>query len=288
MEIIVKLNKLDDLYVLDNADSYLIANRKFSYRFDKSFCLNKTRTVKTYCKQNNKKVYVLVNKIFKDHELEELKIYLEKLVKIDVDGIFFADFAVFMLLKELNASNKAIFYHETFLRNSRDILTYQEMGINKIICSKDMHIEDINNLPTDKKDSYGIMCFGYFPLYQSERKIISNYVSLNKLKKSVIHSNKLTLKEHTRDEHYKVIEQEGISSIFNSEVLSYNQYVNQLSKHINMFIIDSLFFDVNYIKEVIRLFKLAINGEDIDKQLKELNKDISFTDGFINKRIGLM
>ena len=57
MEIIVKLNKLDDLYVLDNADSYLIANRKFSYRFDKSFCLNKTRTVKTYCKQNNKKVY---------------------------------------------------------------------------------------------------------------------------------------------------------------------------------------------------------------------------------------
>ena len=55
-----------------------------------------------------------------------------------------------------------------------------------------------------------------------------------------------------------------------------------------MFIIDSLFFDVDYIKEVIRLFKLAINGEDIDKQLKELNKDISFTDGFINKRIGLM
>lgn len=288
MEIIVKLNKLDDLYVLDNADSYLIANRKFSYRYDKSFCLNKTRTIKTHCKQNNKKIYVLVNKIFKDHELDELKIYLEKLVKIDVDGIFFADFAVFMLLKELNASNKAVFYHETFLRNSHDILTYQQMGINKIICSKDMHIEDINNLPTDKKNNYGIMCFGYFPLYQSERKIISNYVSLNNLKKSVIHSNKLTLKEHTRDEHYKVIEQEGISSIFNSEVLSYDQYVNQLSKHINMFIIDSLFFDVNYIKEVIRLFKLAINGEDINKQLKELNKDISFTDGFINKRIGLM
>ena len=99
----------------------------------------------------------------------------------------------------------------------------------------------------------------------------------------MIKTNKLTLKEHTRDEHYKVIEQEGISSIFNSEVLSYNQYVSQLSKHINMFIIDSLFFDVNYIKEVIRLFKLAINGEDIDKQLKELNKDISFTDGFKSK-----
>ena len=73
-------------------------------------------------------------------EMINLKAYLEKLIKIDVDGIFFADFAVFMLLKELNATNKAIFYHETFLRNSHDILTYQSLGINRIICSKDMHL----------------------------------------------------------------------------------------------------------------------------------------------------
>ena len=288
MEIVVKLNKLDDLYVLNNADSYLIANRKFSYRFDKSFCINKTRIVKKYCKENNKKVYVLVNKIFKDHELDELKVYLEKLVKIDVDGIYFADFAVFMLLKQLNASNKAIFYHETFLRNSHDILTYQSVGINKIVCSKDMHIEDINNLPIERKNDYGILCFGYFPLYQSQRKIISNYVELNKLKKSIISSKTLTLKEHTREEHYKVIEQEGVSSIFNSEVLSYDEYVKDLSTHVNMFIIDSLFFDVNYIKDVIKLFRQAENGTNVKEKLCKLDTSISFTDGFINKRIGLM
>ena len=235
MEFIVKLNKLDDLYIVNNADSYLIANRKFSYRYDKSFCLNKTRIVKKYCKENNKKVYVLVNKIFKDHELDELKVYLEKLVKIDVDGIFFADFSVFMLLKELNAANKAIFYHETFLRNTKDILTYQQLGIEKIIVSKDMNIEDIKHLPTTKKDTYGVMCFRYFPLYQSERKIISNYVSLNGLKKATIASKELSLKENTRDELYKVIEQEGVSSIFNDEVLSYNPtqeiVPNRLSFH---------------------------------------------------------
>ena len=288
MEIIVKLNKLDDLYVLDNADSYLIANRKFSYRFDKSFCINKTRIVKKYCKENNKKVYVLVNKIFKDHELDDLKIYLEKLIKIDVDGIYFADFAVFMLLKELDASNKAIFYHETFLRNSHDILTYQSVGIDRVICSKDMHIDDIFNLPIERKQDYGVLCFGYFPLYQSQRKIISNYVELNNLKKSIVNSKNLTLKEHTRDEHYKVIEQEGVSSIFNSEVLSYDEYVNKLSTHINSFIIDSLFFDVNYIKEVIELFKHALKGEHIKEKLMKLDESIKFTDGFINKRIGLM
>ena len=288
MEYIVKLNKLDDLYIVDSASSYLISNRKFSYRYDKSFCLNKTRIVKKYCKENNKKVYVLVNKIFKDHELDELKIYLEKLVKIDVDGIFFADFAVFMLLKELNASNKAVFYHETFLRNSKDILTYQQIGINRLICSKDMNIEDIKHLPTENKDNYGVMCFGCFPLYQSERKIISNYIELNNLKKSLVNSKELTLKEHTREEHYRVIEQNGISSIFNSEVLSYDKYIQELKENVNMFIFDSLFFDASYINEVVKLFKEASDGVDIKEKLQSLNENVSFTSGFINKRIGLM
>ena len=82
--------------------------------------------------------------------------------------------------------------------------------------------------------------------------------------------------------------EEGISSIFNSEVLSYDAYMEKLSKHINMFIIDSLFFDVNYIKEVVNLFKDALNGTNIKQKLESLDNSIKFTDGFINKRIGLM
>ena len=284
MEIIVKVNKLNDIFLLDNADAYLLSNKHFSYRYDESFCINKIRKVKSFCKQNNKKVYVLVNKIFKDEQLEELRLFLEKLKKVDVDGIYFADFAVFMLAKELNIQDKCVFYHETFLRNSYDILTYQSFGINKIVCSKDMHIDDINNLPLDKKDSYGITCFGYIPLYQSERKIISNYVFLNGLKKATISSKELSLKENTRDELYKVIEQNGISSIFASDVLCYLSYIDALEKHINSFIIDSLFFDVNYIKEVVSLFK---NKENMDKLVK-LDESISFSSMFLNERVGLV
>lgn len=288
MEILVKLNKIEDLEVLNNADSYLVANRKFSYRFDKSFCINKIRKVKAFCKQHNKKVYVLVNKIFKDHELDELKLFLEKLIKIDVDGIYFTDFAVFMILKELNAEHKCVFYHETFLRNTYDILTYQEIGIKKIVCSKDMHIDDIKNLPIKKKDSYGILCFGYIPLYESERKIISNYIELNNLPKKIANSKTLTLKENTRNEHYKVLQQEGISSIFESKVLSYINHIDVLKTHINTFIIDSLFFKTDYIYNVINIFKDALNGIDVKGKIEGLDSSISFTDGFLNERIGLM
>ena len=51
---------------------------------------------------------------------------------------------------------------------------------------------------------------------------------------------------------------------------------------------DILFFEADYINEVVRLFKLASTGSNIKEELKSLNESISFTSGFINKRIGLM
>lgn len=288
MEIIVKVNKLEDVYTLDNVDAYLLANRQFSYRFVESFCINKINKVRKYAHENNKKVYVLINKIFKDDELEKLEVFLTKLKKANVDGIFFTDFAVFMLAEKLEMADKCIFYHETFLRNTYDILTYQESGIKKIICSKDMHLKDIKLLPKEKKDTYGIICFGYIPLYESQRKILTHYISMNKLPKSLIHSTTLSLKEHTRDDRYKVIEQEGVSSIFDSKVYSYLPYIKELSENINMFIVDSLFFETSYIKEVVELIKKAHQGIDVNEQLIKLDESISFTDGFLNKKIGLM
>lgn len=288
MEIIVKVNKLEDVYTLDNVDAYLLANRQFSYRFVESFCINKINKVRKYAHENNKKVYVLINKIFKDDELEKLEVFLTKLKKANVDGIFFTDFAVFMLAEKLEMADKCIFYHETFLRNTYDILTYQESGIKKIICSKDMHLKDIKLLPKEKKDTYGIICFGYIPLYQSQRKILTHYISMNKLPKSLIHSTTLSLKEHTRDDRYKVIEQEGVSSIFDSKVYSYLPYIKELSENINMFIVDSLFFETSYIKEVVELIKKAQQGIDVTEELTKLDESISFTDGFLNKKIGLM
>lgn len=288
MEIVVKVNKFEDIEKLNNASSYLLANKNFSYRYDESFSLSKIKLVKDYCIKNNKKLYVLINKIFKDEDLTSLKEFMEKLLKINVDGFYFTDFAVFMIAQELKAAEKCYFYHETFLRNTYDILTYQEYGIKNIICSKDMNINDIKNLPISKKDTYGILCFGYFPLYESQRKILTNYANINKLDKRLVKSNNLFLKEATRDSFNRVIEQNGTSSIFNSEVLSYLSFMKKLSENIGIFIIDGLFFNVDYLYKVIDLFKKAINEEVDESKLKELDPSIEFTTAFLNKRIGLM
>ena len=48
MEIVVKVNKFEDIEKLNNASSYLLANKNFSYRYDESFSLSKIKLVKDY------------------------------------------------------------------------------------------------------------------------------------------------------------------------------------------------------------------------------------------------
>ncbi len=288
MEFIAKINHLEDIYLLSKADAFLLSHQKFSYRFDESFNIAKIKKVKNYCLKNHKKVYVSINKIFKDEQLDELKTFMQKLIEISIDGFFFTDFAVFMIAKELNVQSKCYFAHETFLRNTLDIMTYQQLGISNIICSKDMHIDDMKHLPIKQKNHYGILCFGYVPLYESERKIVTHYIKAQNLDSHLLQSKELYLKEETRDEKYRVLEQKGIASIFNSKVLSYLLDMKELAKHIELFLFDELFLDARYLNKVMDLFHKACIEEVSIDELKELDNSIMFTDGFLNQRIGLM
>ena len=151
-----------------------------------------------------------------------------------------------------------------------------------------MNINYIKNLPIENKNQYGIICFGYISLYQSERKVVSNYIKMNNLSKEIINSKNLFLKEKTREEKYRVLEQDGYSFIFDSKIWSYFSYIKELSKNINMFIFDSLFLKSSYVNDVVLLFKNATNNEIDVEELKRLDESIELTDGFINKRVGLI
>ncbi len=287
MEIVVKINNYDDVKQFNNADAYLLSNKFVSFRYSFSFSLNQIKKITKESHLNEKKVYILINKIFTNDHLIKLEAYIQNLISIGVDGFYFCDFAVFVIAKKYNFSDKCYFYHETFLRNTYDILTYQEMGINNIICSKDMHIDDINNLPIKNKEQYGIMVFGYVSLYESKRKIISNFIKQNNLDKNLVNSTNLSIKEETRNQHYKILQQNGITSIFDNNIWCYLDYSQQLAKHINIFIFDCLFLNSEYVSKVIDLFKKSLNEKISMNELLKLDNSLSFTEGFLTKRVGI-
>lgn len=278
MKAFVKINTFDDIYTLSNADAFIVANKNVSYRYHDSFNLDMIRKIKRYCTKNNKGLYVLINKIFFEDELSSLDNYIKKVISIGIDGIFFADFSVFVIASKYGFADRCYFCHETFLRNSKDIETYQQLGIKNIICSKDMNINDIEHLDENKKDTYGVLCFGYIPLYESKRKILTNYKKQYNIDVNIDNFD-LFLKEDTRDNRYRILEQNGTTSIFHDKVLSYLKYVDRLEKHIDIFIFDCLFFDSLFVNEVISYYK--------EKKINMLDDD-KYDSIFLDMEVGLI
>lgn len=258
MEYIVTITSLNEINILKNADSFLIGNQKFAVRLNASFAKNQIQSAKNRCVKLKKKLYVLVNKIMTDQDLECLEDYLLFLKKIEIDGIFFSDFAVFMLAKKYNLTNRLIFYHDTILRSAQDVLSYHQIGIPRLIFSKDAHLEDILSLDENKKNIAGLFVQGYFPIYYSKRRVVKHHLKRYHLS---LKTNNLFLKEKTRNELYPILENQNGAMIFNALPLSYIQEMQKLKNHISFILIDGIFENVDYIKKWLNLYQQVIENE---------------------------
>lgn len=283
MELIVKVNRMEDIALLDQADAFLLAHEDFSLRYEHSFSLEEIKQLK---RASSQKIYILMNKIFMEEELSNAESFLKELQELDVDGIFFSDFSIFMAAKKIHFEERLFFYHETFLRNSYDIKMYQQIGIKKVICSKDMCLDDIMNLDGKNKTDYGIVCFGYMPIYYSKRKILSSFIQKNAIDTENLDRFHLFLKEEKRESFYPVLEQKHETTIFQNEILSYADQLPLLQKRIHYFLIDSLFFSSSFIKELITILK----DDDQNKQerIRRLHPDYTYTIGFLYQKAGYL
>ena len=101
MEKVVTIDSLSKIDSYTVFDSYLLVDKHFSSFHLKGLC---SKTILRYInkiKSLNKKVYILIDRVMFNDDLEELKVYLYKLEEKEVDGYFFSDLGVLSLLKEM-------------------------------------------------------------------------------------------------------------------------------------------------------------------------------------------
>ncbi len=283
MEYVVTIQKYDQINNFQDADSFLLGDSSFCVRPESFFNKKEIKRIKQICEKQGKKLYVLVNKIFFDYELKKVEDYLAFLKEIDVDGIFFCDFSVYMIAKKLKIEEKLVFYHETFLRSASDIQTYIDVGFKKIVISKDAHIDDINNIDAKYKDSIGIFAHGYFPIYYSKRKTITNHFkrfNLKENKEKLYHYN---LKENSRDELYPIIENKNGTIIYYHTPLCYINEMKTLKEKVSFVVIDSVFETTENIKKWLSFYKKSVEENVVYDE--DLTKN--YTTGFLKQKAGV-
>ncbi len=160
------------------ADAVYLASTRFGLRtFAGNFDLENLKWAVEYAHNHGVKVYVTVNIIPHENDLNDLPDYIKYLNEIGVDAVICADLGVISMVRRI-APNLAVHVStQANVTNSESAIVYVNMGVKRLILAREMTLEEIAQLrakiPQDielEAFCHGAMCISY-----SGRCLLSNF-----------------------------------------------------------------------------------------------------------------
>lgn len=259
MEIITTFKGgLDDL---EKYKSIVVAPDQFAIANDHTFSNKQIEGLVRLCKNKDIKIYVLVNKMMFDEDLEALKKHLSWLKDLDVDGIYFADLAVYMLAQDLGIKEKLIYAPGMTVVNSEDVAEYTRLGIGGLELANELTLEEKIQIAHNNPHQVGIVISGYLLMSYSKRKVLSNYFREIKKDVNLEENYDLRLKERTRDGHMPVYEDAEGSYIYSEYVFhSFKVMKTLLEAPFKYFRIDGIFLEIGLIEDLLDAYEAQVVG----------------------------
>ena len=160
------------------ADAVYIGGKNYSLRANAiNFTNEEIKEATKFAHSLNKKVYVTVNIVLHDENIDGLKEYLLFLDSVDVDAIIVSDIYIMNLWKELNLKMELHVSTQASALNKETALFYKELGASRVVLAREASEEDIKEI----KDYTGLdleaFIHGAMCTSISGRCIMSNYAT---------------------------------------------------------------------------------------------------------------
>ena len=286
-ELIITPSSLEEIELYSNADGYLLGNGSFCVRYNHSFNNQELVSANKLIKELKKNIYININKIFQEGDLANLREYLLFIKELEVDGIFFSDFAVLKLCQELNIDDKCIMYHETYPTNTNDLEVLLSFNLKGVIMSKEVEIETLRN--ATRFNNVGMISFGHLEIFNSKRRLLETYKEEHRLNYDLVNSYDVRVKEMTRDNLYPLFQDQNGTNIFTDFVYSsLKDFKELLDLNMKYFIIDTIFLDRDYSLKVLNIFNDLRNNLEVDLDKFYEESIYPLGSGFLHLDVGLI
>lgn len=180
IELLAPAGDLERLKIacLYGADAIYIGGQNFSLRANAlNFSLEDIKKGVEYTHKYGKKIYVAVNIVFHEQDLENIEKYLLKLDKIGVDAIIVSDVIVMELWQKLKLKMELHISTQASILNYETAKFYKEIGASRIVLAREASKEDIIRIK--KETNLDLECFvhGAMCTSFSGRCVLSNYAT---------------------------------------------------------------------------------------------------------------
>ena len=168
------------LAVYNGASSIYLSGKEFGARkFAQNFTLEEIREAVNFAHLYNVKVYVTVNILIKESELETVIDYIIELYKIGVDAILVQDIGLIKIIREILPNFKIHASTQMNIHNKKDIDWAKSQGIKRIVLSRELSLSEVKEITKYAHQNnmeceifaHGALCYSY-----SGCCLISSYI----------------------------------------------------------------------------------------------------------------
>lgn len=262
-----------------HADAIYLALDSFGARaYAKNFSKDELKEILKIAHSLNKKVYVTVNTVIKNSELESVYSFLDAMYEYGVDAIICADIAVFMYVIENLPGMGVHISTQVGVKDLNDTLFFEEIGAERVVLAREDSIEEIKKIKENSNIELEVFIHGALCVSYSGGCLFSSMLSLRSGNRGRCSQN--CRREYVITEDGKPITKPGF--YLSMKDLYVNEEVKQLVKlKIDSLKIEGRMKNSSYVDTILNHYNGIINNLYIDKNKINQIFHRQFTKGFI-------
>jgi len=286
MELLVTIRKRELFEKTINYCNGVIVGSLFALSYD--LTLHDIIEINDKCKKLNKKIYLVMDCFISENEKGLLFSYLEFAKKLNVDGIYFHDLAVYEISKSYGLNNKLIYDGFSVMCNSIEAAFYLGKGLNGVVLSRELTLEEIDGITNNLPKMIDLQIFGHLRMSYSKRKFIKNYLREIGLEYDYKGKDTLALIEEQRDYRLPIVEDDKGTRIYTDYVLEMFKELPKLQDKLKRGIVDSLFIEDGTVIEILRNYQRLseVNCDFLKNVIYKTNPD-TYSSGYLYQKTNI-
>ncbi len=270
--IVKTVNEINN--TLKYLDGYILGIKNLSINLPFYFGLKELEKIIYFLNENNKDIYISLNKNMHNEDLSYLKEVLMFLEKFNIKAIMYYDVALINLKSDKITTKELIWSQEHLTCNYATINFYKHLGVNGTLLSNEITLEEIKTIKNNTDSNLFLQLFGHIPMFASRRNLVKNYLDTFNLK------NSDNYKIHKEGYYYPIINRDNICEVYTSNIINGLRESMLLKEALNGVILSSAFIKEEDFINILKLY----SANEIDKLDEFVYSSYPNTDkGFLYK-----
>ena len=266
--------------ISNGCDAIYLGMQKFGARaYSSNFDLESLKEAIKYAHLRSIKIYVTMNTIIFENEVEEMKEQIHELNEIGVDGIIVQDLAAFDYIVKNFIDMEAHCSTQMGIDDLDGTLLFKELGAKRVVLSREVEIEKVKEIKRLAKIPLEIFVHGALCVSYSGNCLMSGLIGYRS-------GNRGRCVGSCRKE-YEIIDQTTNESLGKNYILSTKDlntidYIEDL-KEIDSLKIEGRMKEPAYVANVVSKYRMALDHKVTEKDKEDLSKTFNrtFTKGYL-------